>query len=97
MTRSTILTSKGQMTIPAIFRKKLGIKPGERVLVEMQGNKVIVQKNNWREQLRQVQTQSLEHMKKHNIKPLSDEDLDDAINEAAQAAAIERYEGSQKS
>jgi AbrB family looped-hinge helix DNA binding protein len=90
-----MLTSKGQMTIPVAFRKKLGIKTGERVLVEMQGDKVIIQKNNWREGLRRIQSENLAHMKKHGIKPLSDEELDNAINSAAEQASIKRLKRSQ--
>lgn len=82
------------MTLPAPFRKKLGLKPGEQVLVEMRGNEVIIQKNNWLENLRSVQEENRVYMKKNGIKPLTDEELDDAINSAAEKAAIERYQRS---
>jgi len=82
------------MTLPAPFRKKLGLKPGEQVLVEMRGNEVIIQKNNWLENLRSVQEENRAYMKKKGIKPLTNEELDDAINNAAEEAAIERYQRS---
>jgi len=82
------------MTLPAPFRKKLGLKPGEQVLVEMRGNEVIIQKNNWLENLRSVQEENRAYMKKKGIKPLTDEELDNAINNAAEKAAIERYQRS---
>jgi len=94
MTYSTTLTSKGQMTVPAAFRKKLGLKPGEQVLVEMRGNEVIIQKNNWLENLRRVQEENRLYMKKRGIKPLTNEELDNAINSAAEQAAVERYQRS---
>ena len=94
MTYSTTLTSKGQMTVPAAFRKKLGLKPGEQVLVEMRGDEVIIQKNNWLEKLRHVQDENRAYMKKQGIKPLTDEELDTAINTAAEKAATERYQRS---
>jgi AbrB family looped-hinge helix DNA binding protein len=94
MTYSTTLTSKGQMTVPAAFRKKLGLKPGEQVLVEMRGNEVVIQKNNWLENLRRVQEENRSYMKKRGIKPLTDEELDNAINSAAEQAAVERYQRS---
>ena len=81
MTYSTTLTSKGQMTLPIAFRKKLGLKPGEQVLVKMRGSEVIVQKDNWRENLRAVQAENQAYMKKHHIKPLTDEELDDALDQ----------------
>jgi len=82
------------MTIPAPFRKQLGIKPGERVIVKMHGSKVVIEKNNWRENLLRVQEENLAYMKQHGIKPLTDEELDNAINEAAEQAAIDRYKRS---
>lgn len=82
------------MTVPAAFRKKLGLKPGERVLVEMRGKEVIIQKNDWLEKLRHVQKENRAYMKKRGIKPLSNEELDKAINNAAENAARERYQRS---
>jgi len=92
MTYSTTLTSKGQMTLPAPFRKKLGLRPGEEVLVELRGNEVVIQKNNWLENLRRIQEQNRAQMKKRGIKPLTDEELDNAINDAAEKAVAEKYQ-----
>ena len=36
------LTSKGQATIPIFFRKKLGIKPGEKLIFEGNGQNVVI-------------------------------------------------------
>lgn len=36
----SILTSKGQATIPAPLRKKLGVKSGERIIFEENNGKV---------------------------------------------------------
>lgn len=41
-TYSSTVTSKGQATIPAPIRKKLGIKPGEKILFEENGQGVIL-------------------------------------------------------
>jgi len=94
MTHTTTITSKGQMTLPAPFRKKLGLKPGEQVLVELRGKEVVIQKNNWLENLRRIQNENKTYMKKKGIKPLTDEELDNAIDDAAKEAAIERYKRS---
>ncbi len=94
MTYQTKVTSKGQMTLPAPFRKKLGIKPGERLSINMQGNKVIIEKIDWLSDLRKIQAKNQAHMRKNNIKPMSDEELDDAINQAAEQAALEKYQNS---
>ena len=39
----TIVSSKGQIVIPAELREKLGIKPGTRVAIEQQGDRLVLQ------------------------------------------------------
>lgn len=39
---SSTLTTKGQATIPIFIRKKLGIKPGEKLIFEGNGRDVII-------------------------------------------------------
>ena len=41
MTQAQI-SDKGQLTVPAPMRKKLGLKPKSRVDIELQGNALIV-------------------------------------------------------
>lgn len=36
------LTSKGQVTIPKIFRDALGVKPGGRMRFEMEGDRIVL-------------------------------------------------------
>ncbi len=36
------ISVKGQITLPASFRRKLGIKPHDRVLVELAGDVIVV-------------------------------------------------------
>ena len=36
------ITSKGQITIPAAIRKKLGVKDGDKVLFVQEGDKIIM-------------------------------------------------------
>lgn len=90
------MTSKGQITVPAPVRKQLGLRPGESINIEIKGNGAFVSANDWQAGLAEVQAEIATHLKKHNIKPLSDEELDEAINEAAAQAALERYERSLK-
>lgn len=94
MTYTTTLTSKGQMTLPIAFRRKLKLKAGERVLVKMRGNEVIILKDNWLENLQKLQRENQLFLKKHRIKPLTNEELDRAIDDAAEEAAAERYKRS---
>jgi len=41
---SSSVTAKGQVTIPAELREKLGIKPGDRVGFVDEGDKVLLQR-----------------------------------------------------
>lgn len=91
MRYSSTMTSKGQVTIPAEIRRKLGFKPGESIRFKLSENVVKIEKNDWQGELDKLHRKVARHLKKHNIKPLSDEELDDAINKAAEEAALERY------
>ena len=42
MTYSTIITSKGQITLPAAFRRALGIRTGNRIEVTRRGDTIIM-------------------------------------------------------
>lgn len=43
MAISTIST-KGQITLPAEMRRKLGIKPQDRVILELEGESILIKK-----------------------------------------------------
>lgn len=38
------ITSKGQTTIPAAFRKELSLIPGDEIVFEREGEKIIIRK-----------------------------------------------------
>ncbi len=44
MTEEVVVTRRGQTTIPASIRKKLGIREGARLKVDTQGDKIIFAK-----------------------------------------------------
>lgn len=97
MTYSTTMTSKGQITIPATIRRNMGLKAGESVRFKVEkDNQVVIEKNDWKQGLNNLSKEVSTHLAKHKIKPLSDEELDDAINENAEQAARERYQRSIK-
>lgn len=75
---SAKVTSKGQITLPAKLRERLGIKPGDRVQFEVDG------KNGVRLVTKRVTAADLKGILKTNIR-LSDEELEEAIGEAATA------------
>jgi AbrB family looped-hinge helix DNA binding protein len=89
MTFNTTLTQKGQVTIPVSIRRQLKLAPGESVRFRVsKKGQVVVEKNDWKVRFRKLQEQVANHLKKHQIPSVSDEKLDDLINEAAQAAAL---------
>lgn len=98
MNYTTTMTSKGQITIPAALRKQLQLKPKDKVQYSMDESGVRIEKaqDPW-EELHKVQVFAVAHAKKHSIKPLSGVELDNAINDAGEAAALERYERSLRS
>lgn len=95
MIHATTLTSKGQITIPVAIRRKLGLRTGETVRFALtKNNQVIIEKDDWKHGLSQLHKEVAAHLKKRNIKPLTDEELDNAIAEAAQQAAAVRHQQS---
>jgi antitoxin PrlF len=92
MTYSSTLTSKGQVTVPVSIRRRLGLKPGQPIRFRVtESNQVVIEKNDWKEGLKELQQEAAAHFKQHNIKPLSDEELDQAIDDAAMEAVTRKY------
>jgi len=86
------MTRKGQVTIPVKIRRSMNIKPGESINFKVEeDNKIIIEKNDWKSRLEELHKETAAHLNKHNIKPLSDEELDNAINEAAEDGTTEHY------
>lgn len=50
----TIVSSKGQMVIPASIREELGIEPGTRVAVRLEGTRVILEPESLTAKLRRI-------------------------------------------
>jgi AbrB family looped-hinge helix DNA binding protein len=43
MTKSAVMSSKGQLVIPVKLREELGLKPGVRVVFKKQGNALLIE------------------------------------------------------
>lgn len=50
----TTVSSKGQMVIPASIREELGIEPGTRVAVRLEGTRVILEPDSLAAKLRRI-------------------------------------------
>jgi AbrB family looped-hinge helix DNA binding protein len=42
MKTTAVVSSKGQVTVPAALRAKLGMHPGSHVRIELQGNELVI-------------------------------------------------------
>lgn len=47
MANSSVMSSKGQLVIPAKLREELGFKPGVRVAIRKQGNGLFIEPNSY--------------------------------------------------
>jgi AbrB family looped-hinge helix DNA binding protein len=47
MANSAVMSSKGQLVIPAKLRKELGLKPGVRVVIKKQGKGLHIEPNSY--------------------------------------------------
>jgi len=45
MANSAVMSSKGQLVIPAKLREELGLKPGIRVMIRRQGKGLLIEPN----------------------------------------------------
>ena len=90
MQYNTTITSKGQMTIPSEVRRKLSLKPGP-VRLKVSGDSIKIEQNDWEKDLERFQARVREHMRKHGLKPLSAQELDMAIDDAAVQGATKEY------
>ena len=90
------MTSKGQITVPVAIRKQLGLRPGEQIGIELKGNTAVVKANDWQQGLAAVRAEIAAQLKARHHKPLSDRELDEAIDQAGEVAALARYDRSQE-
>ncbi|MGC1177251.1 MAG: AbrB/MazE/SpoVT family DNA-binding domain-containing protein [Candidatus Saccharimonadales bacterium] len=92
MTYTTTMTSKGQITVPAPIRKKLGIQPGASIDVKLKGNTAVFQLNDWQKGLTKIRADIAAQLKGKGIKlPVTDEDFRKLRQEAHKDAARDRY------
>ena len=88
MTYYRTVTSKGQVTIPAAIRKRLNIKAGQLVpfSIDKKGNAVIEPVPD----IEAIREANRRFMKDRGLKPVTDEQIDEIMAEAA----IKRYKRS---
>lgn len=73
---TTKVTSKGQVTIPKAIRDALGLKPGDRVVfLQQPDGRVVVEAET-------IDVRELRGMLKHQGRPVTVEEMDEAIARA---------------
>lgn len=92
MQYSSNMTSKGQVTIPVAIRRKLGLKPGQSVRFSVSGESVKLEAQDWRKELEALGARVRAHMAARGLKPLTDDQLRQAREQAWQDAATYRVE-----
>lgn len=93
MTYSTTMTSKGQITVPAPIRRKLGLRPGASINIKLRGNTAVVEANDWQKGLAEIRAEIAAHLKAKGTKPpTTDEDFRKLRQEAQDYAAHDRLE-----
>lgn len=90
----TTISSKGQITLPAKIRRDLHIRPGDRLKVVKRGDFVSIKPDTYKEEVAALRLRTLRHIASKGIRPLTDEELDQAIDAAAAEASVERYKRS---
>jgi|Napbiome12C3dose_1001474.scaffolds.fasta_scaffold00049_36 AbrB family looped-hinge helix DNA binding protein len=74
MTYTVSITSQGQISIPAGFRRELGLNKGKKALVSLEGEKLIIEPvKDFLELAGSLKT---------NKRPLSNQELDDFVGKA---------------
>lgn len=91
VTTPTTVTIKGQVTIPVDIRRRLDLQAGDQVVFEEKDGDIIVRKDDWMARLDRVQERVSLHLKKHDIKPLNDDELTRERRKANEEAATKRH------
>lgn len=71
MTYSSIVTSKGTITLPAGIRKRLGITKGKRVNIELHGDTISIKPQGGWEEMMQVGEEMRAYLRKKGT-PVTD-------------------------
>ncbi len=81
-TFNTTITSKGQVTVPAAIRKKLGISPSDRLKVKEVKGQIILEKDDYWVEFERLQKKVQKHRKERRIAPLLVEEIEQLRDQA---------------
>ena len=78
MSETLLVSNRGQITLPAALRKRLGIKSGDVVILEERGNEVV---------LKPCVVLEIQH---YSDEQISQWDAEDKLSESERARLLER-------
>ena len=81
MHQTLVVSNRGQITLPASLRKRLGIKPGDVLIVEARGGELV---------FKPAAVLEIEH---YSDEQIADWDRDDALSDAERARIEARLAG----
>lgn len=91
MIHKAIISSKGQITIPARIRRELGVQEGDRIVLKKRGGDVVIAADTYEVELAALRARVSKHLDKHGLKGLSIEEMKIRADTAKIAAMKEKY------
>jgi AbrB family looped-hinge helix DNA binding protein len=83
----TSITSKGQVTVPAEIRRKLGIATADKLRVKEVNGVVVLEKDDYWADFEKIQKKVQKHRNDNDVQPLSDEEITDLRGQSWQKKA----------
>ena len=81
---TSTVTAKGQVTIPISIRRQLGLTPGSVVDFEAKSDVAQIRPSTRENMLEHLHQQVAEHSQEYGIPPLTDSQLEQAIDQSRQ-------------
>ena len=88
MTYTTTVTSKGTITLPADIRKKLQISSGQKLSINLNRNDQVV--IDAPVDIEKIRAKTKRHMKNSGTKPLSIEQMNEAVDHEWTKSSLRR-------
>jgi AbrB family looped-hinge helix DNA binding protein len=79
---TTTMTTKGQVTVPAEIRHKLGLRPSDKLKIREEKGRVVLEKDDYWAEYERLQKKVQAHALRKGIAPLSDDEIRSLRNQA---------------
>lgn len=82
MTHTATISSKGQITLPAEFRRQLKLKEGDKITIVKRANSIEIRPSTYNQELEELRKRAEAHMKKNGIWGMPWEEVHKRADEA---------------